>query len=311
MTGASMNGASALPNEHSEQAEAVTIGVCTFRRPELFNALRSLEALNGANDHALRVVVVDNDESDAARASVEECAENFRFPLLYVHAPAKNISIARNAVLDAVETPWLLFMDDDEVADPNWLIRIMADAGAHDAIIGACEAVYDPSMPDWLAACDFHSNRITGRVENAYTSNALLRMGFVRKHNLRFRLDLGRTGGEDTIFFHELVRAGGRMAYRPDAIVREPVTPARASMDWVKTRMVRAGQTHGLVTREFAPSAYRTLLFTAGAKALFSAAMSVVTIPGSDASRKWWARAHLHTGAARYRLKPTIHEEYA
>jgi len=306
-----MMGGSALAADNSDPAEAVTIGVCTFRRPELFDALRSLEALEGASAHSLRVVVVDNDESDAVRASVEEFAETFPFPLRYVHAPAKNISIARNAVLDAVETPWLLFMDDDEIADPDWLTRIMADAPSHDAIIGACEAVYDPSMPDWLAACDFHSNRITGRVENAYTSNALLRMDFVRDHDLRFRLELGKTGGEDTIFFHELVRAGGRMAYRPDAIVREPVTPARASMDWVKTRMVRAGQTHGLVTREFAPSAYRTLLFTAGAKALFCALMSVATLPGSDASRRWWARAHLHTGAARYRLKPTIHEEYA
>ncbi|MEM7701068.1 MAG: glycosyltransferase family 2 protein [Pseudomonadota bacterium] len=298
------NGASGTDN-------SVTIGVCTFRRPELFTALRSFEGLKGADRYDLSIVVVDNDEVDTVRASVEEFAATYPYPLRYVHAPAKNISIARNAVLDAVETPWLLFMDDDEIADPDWLERIMQDAPANDAIIGACEAVYDPAMPDWLASCDFHSNRITGKVENAYTSNALLRMSFVRKHGLRFRLELGKTGGEDTIFFHELVRAGGRMAYRADAIVREPVTPGRASMDWVKTRMFRAGQTHGLVMREFDPAAYRTLLFTAGAKSAFSAAMSLATIPGTTASRKWWARAHLHAGAVRYRMKPTILEEYA
>ncbi|NQX94578.1 MAG: glycosyltransferase family 2 protein [Erythrobacter sp.] len=301
-----MESATALGTDKS-----VTIGVCTFQRLELFNALASFEGLRDAKGYDLRVLVVDNDETDDLRSRVKEFASEYPFPLRYVHAPAKNISIARNAVLDAVETPWLLFIDDDEVADPGWLSAMMADAASHDAIIGACEAVYDPVMPAWLEACDFHSNRITGRVENAYTSNALLRMTFVREHSLRFRVELGRTGGEDTVFFHELARAGGRMAYCPNAIVLEPVSHGRASMDWVKTRQYRAGQTHGLITREFAPAAYRTLLLTAGAKAFFSAVMSLLTIPGSNASRKWWARAYLHAGAARYRLSPKILEEYA
>lgn len=65
------------------------------------------------------------------------------------------------------------------------------------------------------------------------------------------------------------------------------------------------------MTREFDACAYRTLLLTAGTKSAFSAAMSVATIPGSTASRKWWARAHLHAGAVRYRMSPTILEEYA
>ena len=310
MNGSAMVGSAMKGSGDPSIKHAVTIGVCTFQRPELFAALASFEALKGAERYDLRVLVVDNDETDAIRASVEAFAREYPFPLRYVHAPARNISIARNAVLDGVETPWLLFIDDDELADPDWLEQIMADAQAHEAIIGACEASYDASLPGWLSRCDFHSNRITGRVENAYTSNALLRISFVREHGLRFRTELGRTGGEDTIFFHELARAGGRIAYRPQAIVHEPVTPARASMAWVKTRKFRAGQTHGLVTREFEPSQYRTLFFTAGAKALLSALMSVVTVPGSDASRQWWARAHLHMGAVRYRLSPTIHEEY-
>lgn len=290
---------------------AVTIGVCTFRRPHLFDTLASLAQLEGAQRFDLRIVVVDNDDTDAIRSSVIDFAQCYPFALDYIHAPAKNISLARNAVLDAVKTPWLLFIDDDELADRDWLAQIMADAASFDAIIGACEATYPADLPEWLARCDFHSNRITGPVENAYTSNALLRMSFVRLHGLRFRLELGRTGGEDTVFFHELVKAGGRMAYRPRAVVREPVVPKRATMEWVKTRMYRAGQTHGLVTREFAPAAYRSLFWAAGAKALFSTAMAVLTIPGSTASRRWWARAHLHAGAAQYRLKPAIHEEYA
>jgi len=193
---------------------------------------------------------------------VEAYARNFPLPIRYVHAPAKNISLARNAALDAVNTPWLLFIDDDETADADWLEEIMALAPANDAVIGACNAVYGDDLPGWLARCDFHSNRITGRVENAYTSNALLRMEFINAHNLRFRLELGRTGGEDTLFFHQMAKLGGRLTYQPSAIVCETVVPSRASMNWVKTRMYRAGQTHGLLMREFAPSVFRTLFLT-------------------------------------------------
>lgn len=289
---------------------AVTICVCTFRRPALFDALSSFKQLKGLDKYGLRIVVIDNDETDAVRAEVEAYAGNYPLPIRYVHAPAKNISLARNAALDAVTTPWLLFIDDDEIADSDWLEQIMALAPSNDAVIGACNATYGDGLPKWMARCDFHSNRITGRVENAYTSNALLRMSFVNAHNLRFRLELGRTGGEDSMFFHQMANLGGRLAYQPSAIVYEPVVPSRASMDWVKTRMYRAGQTHGLLTREFAPSAFRSLLLTAGAKASFSAFMAVLTIPGSDASRKWWARAHLHAGALHYRIKPAIYEEY-
>ncbi|MEL7518928.1 MAG: hypothetical protein AAFN48_08235, partial [Pseudomonadota bacterium] len=78
----SMGGTGASGTDHS-----VTIGVCTFRRPELFTALRSFEALKGADRHKLSVVVVDNDETDAVRASVEAFAKTYPYPLRYVHAP--------------------------------------------------------------------------------------------------------------------------------------------------------------------------------------------------------------------------------
>jgi hypothetical protein len=49
---------------------------------------------------------------------------------LYVHAPARNISIARNACLDAADAPLIAFIDDDETAtgehDDLWGIHAAA-----------------------------------------------------------------------------------------------------------------------------------------------------------------------------------------
>lgn len=289
----------------------VTIAVCTFRRDNLFDCLNSLKDLNEADRFAVSVVVIDNDVTNKLQSRLEVFAKDFDYPLTYVHAPEKNISVARNAALKAADTRWLLFIDDDEIADPDWLSCIMQACKHAVAVIGTCETIYAPEYPDWLSRCDFHSNRPKAKVENAYTSNALLNLDFIREHNLVFRLDLGRTGGEDTVFFRQVHELGGIIIACPEAVVYEPLTPQRASMEWVKIRKYRAGQTHGLLCREFDPKAYMRLPITASVKAGISALMSILSIPGTDRARKWQARYHLHKGVLAYRFRQEILEEYS
>ena len=289
---------------------SVTIAVCTFRRAALFDCLNSFHRLLGIHKFNLSVLVIDNDETDQLRDEVNNFSQDFPLPIKYIHAPSKNISIARNAALNAAETHWLLFIDDDEVADPNWVDRIMAARQDAHAIIGTCETVYTGDYPDWLQACDFHSNRPKKDVRNAYTSNALIDLNFVKKNGFQFRLDLGRTGGEDTVFFRQLHDAGGIMRACPEAIVKEPLVPGRATMDWVIRRKFRAGQTHGLLCQEFEPRAFKFLPLTAGLKMLISGSMWILTIPGTIRSRHWLARFYLHKGVLSYRMNQAILEEY-
>ena len=276
----------------------------------MFDALQSLAGLEGVDTSAITVLVVDNDETDALRSRMEKFARDFPLRIRYVHAPAKNISIARNAALDGAETRWISFMDDDEVASPNWIAELLSVRDDATAVIGRCDAVYGSGLPNWIERCDFHSTRIDGNPANGYAGNALLDVAFLQDRQIRFKIELGRTGGEDTVFFRQIAEAGGRIVYNPAAVVYEPVPPARASMKWVLRRKYRAGQTHGLVCREFHPAAYSRLAVTAAAKTAVSAAMALVTIPGSVASRKWFARASLHAGALHYRIKPALLEEY-
>ena len=64
---------------------------------------------------------------------------------LYVHAPARNISIARNAALDAAQAPLVAFIDDDETATPLWLAALLECHQQTSAtiIFGPVQAVYD------------------------------------------------------------------------------------------------------------------------------------------------------------------------
>ncbi|MFC3309920.1 glycosyltransferase family 2 protein [Blastomonas aquatica] len=179
--------------------DAVTICMCTFRRESAFAALDSFSGLEGTGELPVEVLIIDNDETDALQTRFEAYAANFPFPLRYVHAPARNISIARNAALTHARTRWLAFIDDDEVATPDWLKHLAMARNRTDVVIGRCEAVYGPDLPAWVRACDFHSNRIRGNPTNAYTSNALIDRDFLLRHGIRFRIELGRTGGR-TLF---------------------------------------------------------------------------------------------------------------
>lgn len=293
------------------QSDTVTVAICTFRRNSIFRAIESVANQRKADGLLARIIVIDNDEHDGLRAQIEAFSRETPVRLDYIHAPKKNISIARNAALDAVETRYLAFIDDDEWAEPEWLSKLMEQRGEVDVVVGVCRAAYDKTSPRWVSRCDFHSSEPSKDPSNAHTGNILMDMKVVRAAEARFAEELGLTGGEDTVFFRSLAHAGARFVAAPDAVVNEGVPASRANMRWVLRRKYRAGQTHGLACRMFNHSAYQNLLFTAGAKAFASSLMAVMSGPGTDRSRRWIARAAMHAGAMHYRLRPTIIQEYA
>ena len=199
-----------------------------------------------------------------------------------MHCPAGNISIARNACLDASTADFLAFIDDDETATADWLCELVATAEASDAdvVLGPVRALYDGAAPAWMRRGDFHSTRpvwVNGEIRTGYTCNALLRMQAAALRGRRFNLALGRSGGEDTEFFAHVHRSGGRIAFSPEAVVEEPVPAARARLAWLARRRFRSGQTHArlLKQRDGQLGAPRNLAL-ALSKAGFCAGMAAV-----------------------------------
>jgi succinoglycan biosynthesis protein ExoM len=295
-------------------APGVTVCICTFRRPSsLVVAMKSVAAQILPGDARFTMVVIDNDREATARPIVERFRAETDFPVEYRHRPGENISIARNAGLDAVEAPWLAFLDDDEFASPHWLAQLLAARAGAQAVFGPCEAIYREDVPSWMKRADFHSNRIRelkGAIDTGYTSNVLIDMNFVRRHELRFDVALGRSGGEDTIFFHAMYRLGGVLEYAPQAIVFEDVAASRANAKWIAGRRYRAGQTYAMMLRRFAPSRYSLSTWTSPLKVVTCAAVSALSAFNSAKASWWIMRGIFHVGVLSFALGLRVHQEY-
>ena len=293
---------------------AVTVCICTFRRASIISTLHSVVGQILPADVSCRIIVVDNDFDRTAEPLIIDFRKTTEMPIEYVHAPGQNISTARNAGLNACKTRWLAFMDDDEIASLDWLGRLMARREDASAVFGPSEAVYNFACPKWVKKVDLHSNRVIwrhGAIETGYTSNVLIDLNFVRAHKLRFDERLGRTGGEDTMFFAAMRQSGGRLAYVSEAVAYERVPNARTTLNWVAKRRYRVGQVTSMMQQAYDPREYRLIPLLTPLKILYCAVAAALLAPRLGTAMWWLMRAVFHYGILSYRLTGQVREEYS
>lgn len=284
----------------------IDVCICTFRRPFVTETMRSVEAARRPEGVSLRAIVIDNDDTPSAEARVTGAAAGMTLPVRYIHAPGANISIARNAGLEAADAGWIAFLDDDELVDADWLEALVArqrDTGA-DAVFGHSRAHYGPEAPDWIVRGDFHSQYAAPRggvVETGHTCNALLRWGDAPWRGERFELERGRSGGEDTEFFFRLRRMGARYAIADDAIVREDVPESRLSLRWLLRRRYRIGQSYA--ASAIGIGARAVLFGSAAVKAGYCYLRAALALFRADRRAFWLMRGTMHAGVCAGCLK--------
>jgi succinoglycan biosynthesis protein ExoM len=279
-------------------SRTVDVCVCTFRRPQIESLLASLAKQELPEGWRIRVIVADNDETPSAKDAVMEAFARFGLDGTYLHAPARNISIARNACLDAVRANLGAFIDDDETARPDWLANLIHRLRATGAgiVFGRVSAIYGSDAPKWAINGDLHSTEVffrNGTLEGGYTCNVLFRRDAVG--DLRFDPAFGRTGGEDTIFFGALTRGGVYMAYAYNAVVEEKVGAERTRLDWLGRRAFRSGQSYSIVLRTNGQNR-AIILAKSVLKIAFCVAAGITTMWSAVMWRRAAVRGAFHAG---------------
>ena len=224
----------------------ITIAIASSGRPVLARCLASLAALAVPAGVTIDVVIAD-DSTDGRVAGLVASLDRLPYPLRVVPTGARNVSVARNACLDAAGGDLVAFVDDDEWVEPEWLGRMLAAMAEFEAdcVFGPVHPVYPEGTADWIVRANpLHVDwgRRGRLVSVGRSGNTLMKRALVMRHGLRFDPSLGRTGGEDTQFFHALGIAGARMIVTDDAFVHEDAPPARVNVAYFRHRALRTGQ---------------------------------------------------------------------
>jgi len=279
----------------------IDVCICAFARREgLRRCLQSLVAQIDAPPFCVRIA--DNYAQPTVAAWIAADVAVWPFELQVLHAPHSNIAVARNALLQASVTEWIAFLDDDEIAEPDWLATLYAARGAGDVVFGPVRALYPATAPGWLVRGDFLSKQPALRphgYDTGPSANVMLRRACVGA--LRFDESLGRTGGEDTLFFATLHDRGARLAFCERAVVCEPAEPARSRFRALLWRNFASGHAHARVLRLRGGGRLR-IAIVAASKCAASLALAAVQVVSAVGWRRQCLRAALHAGVVAHAL---------
>lgn len=185
-------------------------------------------------------VVVSDDASPEPLEPLLAAQELPGLALSVVRSPSNGgPGAARNRAVARVGTPWVAFVDADEVPGPAWLACLLEllDAGdGFDVVEGRVEGTAQRATP-FTHAGEFASEAEQAMGlggNNAVRVELLRRLGgfdedfFDRRRRVHFR--------EDTDLCFRLLDAGARLRHEPRLVVRHP--PAAPSF-WTPVREAR------------------------------------------------------------------------
>ncbi|MCW4116419.1 glycosyltransferase [Aurantimonas sp. MSK8Z-1] len=265
-----------------EPEPRVVVTLPTFRRPEhLRRTLQSLAVQ--ATDRPFAVVVMENEaearEGLAAARSLIEAATP-RGLVLVAHARGNCSAYNAGWATALAEFPameHLLVIDDDEVAPPDWIARLVAAAEATGA-----DLVGGPQLPDFETPSGARYRRhpvftphydTTGPVPILYSSgNVLIRRRVLEAMGPPF-LDtaFNFVGGGDSDFYTRCRAKGFRFAWCAEAPVYETVPARRTEFSWINARSLRNGSLSAMIEARSNPGQTARLRRLAKSAALLAA----------------------------------------
>jgi succinoglycan biosynthesis protein ExoM len=228
----------------------VSISIATYKRSELLKKLmESLILQKTNNEISFEVVVVDNDPQGSAEEVVRNYKNSRVLDVKYFIQPVKNISLTRNVGVENAVGEYLLFIDDDEIASPDW-IQSMVDTICKynaDAVFGRVLSYFEEGTPDWIKNNPLFNRQAppTG-TEASFTrsGNCIVKASLLKNIPGPFDPQYGTTGGEDTHLFERLRKQGAKFINCYEGYTSEYVPPQRATFNYLLKRSFVKGNNY-------------------------------------------------------------------
>ncbi|QYX79674.1 glycosyltransferase family 2 protein [Streptomyces akebiae] len=260
------------------------------------------------------VIAVDDCSTDGSAELLERLAgEEPRLRVVRRPVNSGGCGTPRNTGLDVATSPYVMFLDSDDVLPPGAVDALLGAALEHDAPVasGLCVRKELPSgretpwQPELYAQRTLveHSSQRARLVPDTLCVNKLYRASFLRERVIRF--PEGRFPYEDFVFGARVLAAAPRVALVPDPVyvwhVRRSATRLSISLDrsdianW-RARLDADRLSYDILlgAGEKGPARATRTRFLDHSLRMYARELE---LRGAEYRREWWAltRAHLAT----------------
>jgi len=231
------------------KAVDITIVVTTRNRAQMLRkALESLTNLITEEKFSYEILVVDDGSTDDTAKVVKDISnKNSKISIRWIYQEASGAGVARNKGIELSQGEWLLFFDDDQLAEPDWLAELYKTAQKSGAmVVGGPRHLALPDSPPLELGPK--SRRILG--EQRFIRHPLkdwIFTGNIIVHRSLFP----QLGGFDNTFFPSTDRdfagrvaaAGFPISYAPRAVVYHVIPESRIQRAYLRGICLRYGNT--------------------------------------------------------------------
>lgn len=237
----------------------ISVIICTYNGAERLKAVVDSLLAQNYDSNKFEILIIDNSSDDNTREICDEIIKNSPGKkIIYYLEKNKGLSHARNRGIREASGKIVAFIDDDAVAEKNWLKEIVTTFEDVNPVPGCVGGkvlpVWEASRPEWLSESLLthlsildlgesprwiKENEFVCGTNMAFLNQSVKDAGF-------FETRLGRRGkslisNEEALLFHKLRMVGGNIYYQPRVIVNHVIPEERIKKRWFFKRAFAQG----------------------------------------------------------------------
>ncbi|WP_455620679.1 glycosyltransferase [Parabacteroides sp.] len=257
----------------------LSVVICTYNRGKYLPLVLDSLKKQQYPFSSFEILLVNNNSTDQTDKIIQEYQQaNPTLPLTYITEYNQGISYARNRGVTESTGDIIVFIDDDETVESNFLQNVddfftrYPDAGIS---AGPVIPVYESQKPQWLS--HYTMRLVTGAYQKGNqikllppkdypgTGHACFRKALFLKYGA-FDTSLGRKGNslmgaEDKDFFLRLMHGGEKCYYLPSAKIYHHIPDNKLTNEHFKKLTYALGRSERIRTLNLGKSAfYKRLL---------------------------------------------------
>lgn len=229
----------------------LSIVICSYNRASYISgALDSLYNQSAGLDNFEAIIVDNNSTDNTAEVFKQWRSSHANGSFTYLTETKQGASFARKTGAKGAKGQWLCFMDDDAIANSNYVENIIKHIKTKPEAIGFGGRIipkYIPSEPEWMS---YYVSSLVGNFDYAPTACAFENGKYPLESNMIVKKDIYdsirgfntqlpgvvgtlRIGGEGKELFYKLLALGHTIYYDPAICVHHVVEVKKLTPEYM------------------------------------------------------------------------------